>query len=123
MVEVTNIRADGDGTPIRDESGWQHYAYRFDLVAGGQIIVGNAPFRQGMAHTVAPTADEILESLALDFQSIEGYTDWLDWADDLALLDSAATARKARDSFREIAARASLIIEAGDELPQVPQDA
>ncbi len=109
---VDRIREDGTHT----EDGWQHRRYRFDLYAGSfdeaGYVLSNAPYRMGMGLLDwPPTADEIIESILTDIQSIEGCEDWVDWAEELGSLTDAKSVRKARDDYHEINARRSLIEE------------
>lgn len=62
---------------IKTVDGWQHYVMTvtLDLPAGPLTT----EYRQGMAHKVEPTAEEVMYSLTTDAQMAgESFEDWCD---------------------------------------------
>lgn len=108
-LTIENIRFDTG--PVTDADGWEHNLWRFDLSVDGVGIYWNSPFRTGMALS-EPSEGDILESILLDLQSIDGYADWLDWH--CSFWGDGADAdqlRRSRDAFSTIRTMRSLILE------------
>lgn len=79
----------------RDESDWEHYAYTVRLRRKGRTIT--TPWRQGLALTDPPTAEDVLASMMLDASSYENARDFSDWASDFGYDEDS---RKAENIYK-----------------------
>lgn len=123
VVEITA------GPTLTATDGWDHNAYRWSLTIRGEQLMSNATYSAGTGLPVPADPADVFGSLISDLQSVEPYAvsdeeeersvmaqeraswppGWDEWADDLALVTNARSARKAADDFREIMARRWLI--------------
>jgi hypothetical protein len=113
MAEL-NIEVDIAAQGVETTDGWEHQSFRFALYVGSYdeagMLLSNAPYSAGMALN-HPTQADVFGSVLTDISMVRGQDDWLDFAEEFALLNDAASARKARDDFQEIKARESLLAE------------
>lgn len=113
-VTIDRIRFEDEVT----DGDWAHRLWRFDICIGPEEgpsrerVISNSPFRTGMALD-EPSSSDILESLAMDLQSVQGYDDWMDWAEELDGLTSAKATRESRDAFQKISIMRTLFEEYG----------
>lgn len=93
--------------------GWAHHAFRANLYIAGDLYLGNMPYSAGMGHEPSDvTLEDVFGAVLSDISSIDGCEDWTEWADDLALITDAKSAKKAMQDYGEISARAELLREA-----------
>lgn len=74
-MELSNIKIICSDRVLTTTDGWKHYAMTvtLDLPAG----TFTTQYRQGIAHKVKPTAEEVLHSLVVDAQTAdESFEDW-----------------------------------------------
>jgi hypothetical protein len=63
-----------------DGSWWNHNAYKLRLSYDGRTMT--VPWKAGFGITGPPTADDVMESLALDAAGFDNTRSFEDWADD-----------------------------------------
>jgi hypothetical protein len=93
---VSNPNMSGDAAWNRDAS---HWLCTISNVAGATMAV---PFSQGSAHTAPPTLDAVLGCLASDASRVANAEDWIEFAEEMGMADSADSLRQARATFETI---------------------
>ena len=94
IIEGPEWRDDDD-----DGRAWPHYAYRVQITHDGRTM--ETPWRQGTGITHDPEAHDVIGSLLMDAQGIEGCTGFPDWAENYGYDTDSIKARGIYDLCRE----------------------
>lgn len=96
--------------PVRDRLPFSDIKLAAAASANGRISVDDATARAMIRRAYRPSLFDVVSSLLSDASCIEGYRDWIEWADDTGDLSGGADAvRKAQTDFATIQERAAIL--------------
>lgn len=70
-------------------------------VGGRNLSVDDDEARRAIRQTYTPSLVEIVSALLIDITSIEGRDDWMEWAEEFGMPETAQAARELEDSFKK----------------------
>lgn len=103
----------------RDADGWEHYAYTLRLHYRGRSML--TPWRQGLGITEDPSADDVLESLALDASGLDGADGFEDWAAEYGCDPDSRKAERIYRQVEQLAAELRRLL--GDDFETITREA
>lgn len=91
-------------------SKWQRSANQYTVTISRGEVSQEFHYFKGQALNDEPTLDEVLECLVSDWQTLEGSSDFADWADNMGLNSDSIKDRKIYDEVVNQSARLLTLI-------------